>query len=342
MLAPTWPVTAARNVVAVEREQLHRPARGDRRRARHVAQQRDLAEALARPERAHGLAVDEHLDLALVDHVVAVAGVALRDDGRRRPAPSTGRERHRQPVERRQRQHGEHRQAAQQRARALGDRRRGRRARAAPRPRAARRPAGSANTISAPSRPSSAISTGASSAPAASPAMTDGLVEPEHAAEQGLGDDALQQRDRRDVDRRVADADQEHRGERGGAAVRRAPTSSSGTPHRTSPVMTPVESRPSREQRVTTATPISAPTPGRRVEDADPALAGVELVERDHDDEHADGAGDERLQAEQHDQEQHGRGRRATTTTPCAHLVEQAARLRRRRRSASVGARAQR
>ena len=75
-----WPRDGREEVVALEREQLDVGGRGDRRRARYVAEQGDLAEAFARLEDARRLAVDADLHLARRKHVVAVAVVALPED----------------------------------------------------------------------------------------------------------------------------------------------------------------------------------------------------------------------------------------------------------------------
>ena len=55
--------------------------RRDRRRARDVAQERDLAEAVARgAQRPDGLPTARHLDRTRLHDVERLAGVALADD----------------------------------------------------------------------------------------------------------------------------------------------------------------------------------------------------------------------------------------------------------------------
>src|SRR4051794_31540267 len=71
-------------LVAVERHEVDVGARHDRRRARHLAQQGDLAEAVAGGLPAPEAAALGHLDLARRDHVEALAGLALADDRRPR------------------------------------------------------------------------------------------------------------------------------------------------------------------------------------------------------------------------------------------------------------------
>ena len=91
--------------LALERDELDVRHRGHGRRARHVAQERDLAERLAGAE-----AAPEDRDLARLDHVEAIAGVALAQDHR------AGREGHggrlaREPFEHGLGEPGEHRHA---------------------------------------------------------------------------------------------------------------------------------------------------------------------------------------------------------------------------------------
>ena len=74
-------MTAVRNDACRARRAGPRSAR-HRRGARDVAQQRDLAEAIAAPKRRAGAPVDRDLELAVGDHVEAVAGLALADDHR--------------------------------------------------------------------------------------------------------------------------------------------------------------------------------------------------------------------------------------------------------------------
>ena len=87
----TWPVTAARNDVPLERQQPDVGDRPDRRRPGHVAEQRDLAERRARPLAPDRPSVDLDLDLALVDDVEPVAALALPGSSRRRPRRRPGR-----------------------------------------------------------------------------------------------------------------------------------------------------------------------------------------------------------------------------------------------------------
>ena len=60
-------------------EQAQRRPGDDRGGPRHVAQERDLPDVLARPEGAQVLALAGHLHLALDDHVEEVTDVPLSD-----------------------------------------------------------------------------------------------------------------------------------------------------------------------------------------------------------------------------------------------------------------------
>ena len=71
---------ALQEVIALERHHAHRRDGADRRRPRAAAQQRDLAEVLARTLLADLRVVDEHRDRAVLDHVEALGLVALGDD----------------------------------------------------------------------------------------------------------------------------------------------------------------------------------------------------------------------------------------------------------------------
>src|SRR5919198_6236884 len=67
--------------LALQREELHlRAARGDGRGAGNVAQERDLAEVVAGPQRPLRRLVDRDLDLSRGDDVEAVAVLSLPDD----------------------------------------------------------------------------------------------------------------------------------------------------------------------------------------------------------------------------------------------------------------------
>src|SRR4051794_34492015 len=66
-------------VVAVEREEVGVARRADRRGARHVPQERNLAEVRALALAPRWASVDEDLDLAPVDDVEAVTVVAAAD-----------------------------------------------------------------------------------------------------------------------------------------------------------------------------------------------------------------------------------------------------------------------
>src|SRR6478752_6886818 len=70
-------------LLTAQRHEVDVGARHDRGRARDLAQQRDLAEAVARELGAAEAPALGHLDLARGDHVEALAGLALLDD---RPA----------------------------------------------------------------------------------------------------------------------------------------------------------------------------------------------------------------------------------------------------------------
>src|SRR4051812_5098530 len=67
-------------LVALEGQERGIRPGGDGRRARHVAEQRDLAEVVARPERGDDFAVDQHVHIPLVHEVEAVADLALAHD----------------------------------------------------------------------------------------------------------------------------------------------------------------------------------------------------------------------------------------------------------------------
>src|SRR6266545_8209017 len=70
----------AEELVAVKREELDVGLRRHGRGPRHVAKERDLAEIVARAERADAFAVCSDLQLTGGDHVEAIAGLALADD----------------------------------------------------------------------------------------------------------------------------------------------------------------------------------------------------------------------------------------------------------------------
>src|SRR5436189_1991587 len=67
-------------VVPLERIQLDIRRRAHRGSARHVAQERDLAEVRATTLTPRRLPADEHVDLSLADHVKAVSVVSAADD----------------------------------------------------------------------------------------------------------------------------------------------------------------------------------------------------------------------------------------------------------------------
>ena len=77
---PSCPVTASTNVWQSTSEPVDRLKRGDRRRPRHAAQERDLAHAVAWPLLVAGLAVDRHQHAAGLDHHVRLALLALGHD----------------------------------------------------------------------------------------------------------------------------------------------------------------------------------------------------------------------------------------------------------------------
>ena len=66
-------------VVSLQRVQLGIDRRGDRRRSRHVSQQRDLAEVV-HPMRALVQPLGEDVELAVADDVEAVSDVSGSDD----------------------------------------------------------------------------------------------------------------------------------------------------------------------------------------------------------------------------------------------------------------------
>ena len=68
-----WPVTASMKSSRSSDEQAHPPGGADGGGAGDIMQQRDLAETVAGGEIAFEDAVLDHLDLALVDQVEAVA-----------------------------------------------------------------------------------------------------------------------------------------------------------------------------------------------------------------------------------------------------------------------------
>ena len=138
----------------------------DGRGARHVAQQRDLAEALADHLGAPEAPALGDLDLAARDHVEAIAGLALADDRRARRERARCARAARELLEAHDRQRREHADAAQQ----LGTRLRHRASRppsAHSARQRARTTSGSTTptTSSAPRSPSVTTSAGASSDP---------------------------------------------------------------------------------------------------------------------------------------------------------------------------------
>ena len=76
-----WERDAGQERRLVERVEARVGARGDGGGARHVLQERDLAEAVAAPDRPQLAACRGDLELAVGDDVEAVAGLALADDG---------------------------------------------------------------------------------------------------------------------------------------------------------------------------------------------------------------------------------------------------------------------
>src|ERR1051325_44187 len=78
--ARRMPRDDADEVVALERVELQVLECPHRRRPRHVAQQSDLAEEVAGPELARRRAVDVDLRPPGLDHVEAVAVLALDED----------------------------------------------------------------------------------------------------------------------------------------------------------------------------------------------------------------------------------------------------------------------
>src|ERR687895_1146054 len=74
-----WP-NSGEEVLAFEREHLRGRTNRHRRRARDVVQEGDLAEVVARPERARLGARDLHPQLPVGDEVEAVADLADADD----------------------------------------------------------------------------------------------------------------------------------------------------------------------------------------------------------------------------------------------------------------------
>src|SRR6266446_539812 len=68
-------------VVALDRVEPQAVERADGRGARHVAEQRDLAEELARPELVRLGAVDRHAGPSRLDRVETVTWVSLHEHG---------------------------------------------------------------------------------------------------------------------------------------------------------------------------------------------------------------------------------------------------------------------
>ena len=98
-------------MIAVEALQDGGGGRGDGRRARDVAEESDLADEIARPERGDVAAVFRHFDLAGFDDVETVAPVALANHDLAGPG-GDGHEPAREPFERLFREEREERDAA--------------------------------------------------------------------------------------------------------------------------------------------------------------------------------------------------------------------------------------
>ena len=150
-------------------------------------------------------------------------------------------------------------------------------------------------------------SRGRSSAPSASePTITLSRQPKTRAGDLGRRG-PLQERHRRDVDQRVADADDPERERRDDRGRGRADEQRAAAPQSRSPIAKSAAIRARATSDSATAAPSERADPAGSLQQADPGRPEPEQLQRDHDDEHAERAGDEALCAVEPDQQAEAR-----------------------------------
>ena len=133
-------------------------------------------------------------------------------------------------------------------------------------------------------------------------AQEDAVQDPEDAGKHGVRHRPLEEREAGDVHHGVREADDAEQDERPAAAVPQGGEGDRHAPERGTEAEGPTEPSPADEGDGTDR-PEDAPDAERRVQRAQPGLADAEHVERQHDDEHVEGPGDERLRGEEADED---------------------------------------
>ncbi len=285
--------------VALERAELQVGHGADGRGPRNVADQGDLAERVPRVQRPDALASDLDVRTALANDVEAVADLPLGDHDFPGVDPDV-RQSQRETFELGMRQRSEDRQAAQHLER--GVRNTGRRVDGDERSPQRNENDGQheAAIARAHSAPNAATSRGASSEPIPMVATTSASNAPKTRPRTASGADRCRSV-MPDTSTSVFPTPQSSRSGMTTAVSGTSATRMSGAPQSTSPAPNEVASLPREAMPAATKTARRAPTPTAPSRIPTPGSTEVEHLDRQHDDEHVEHPGDERLHGEEPD-----------------------------------------